>query len=173
MTATPPALELRRAGPADAQAMARLHHQVWVETCAALAPAPAVAALTFEHRLAGWTATLAAADPETLMAVDGDLLAGLVSFGAATDPVFGPLAEVRHLYLLPAYRGQGHGLRLLTAALIALRDAGHPGAGLAVVEDNHRARAFYLSAGGTEAARFTDKGPLWRSWNRLVTWHFA
>ena len=166
-------LPQRRAGPADAPALARLHHQVWLDTYGSLAPASAIAALGLDHRLSTWAKLLATEDPVTLMAHDGDHLAGLVTFGAATSPIFGALAEVRHLYVDAGFRSQGHGLRLLTAALIALRDAGHPGAGLAVVEDNHRARAFYLSAGGAETARFTDKGPLWRSQNRLISWQFS
>lgn len=175
-------LALRPATLADARALAHLHHQVWVETYAAMAPPHAVAALSEARRLATWTATLAAGDTSTLIALTDETPTapvgpmppfGLVCFGAATNPVFGPLPEIRHLYVLPGHRGQGHGLHLLNAALLALRAAGHAGAALAVVEDNHRARAFYRSAGGTEGVIFTDKGPLWRSRNRLVAWRFV
>ena len=137
-----------------------------------IAPPEAVAALTEAHRLAQWASILRSDDPATLIALAGDKPAGLVCFGAATEPVFGERGEVRHLYLLPEHRNQGHGLRLLTAALMALRDTGHSGAGLAAVEENTRARAFYQRVGGTEVLSFTDKGPLWRSRNRLVVWDF-
>ncbi|MEZ5798755.1 MAG: GNAT family N-acetyltransferase [Paracoccaceae bacterium] len=167
------ALTLRRALPADAAALAGIHHQVWQETYAALAPPQAVAALDGAHRLAQWTGLLAQDDPVTLIALAGDTPAGLVCHGRPGAPVFGPLAEIRHLYLLAAHRGRGHGLRLLTAALMDLRGQGYPGAALAVVEGNARARAFYAAAGGTEVASFTDKGPLWPSRNRLVEWRFA
>lgn len=165
-------LTLRLAIAQDAAALARLHHQVWTETYADLAPPQAIAALTEAHRLASWTAMLARQDLTTRIALHGDTAAGLVCFGAASDPVFAPLPEIRHLYLLAAYRGQGQGRRLLDAALDALRAAGHPGAALAVVEQNHAARAFYARSGGIEAQGFIDKGPLWRSENRLVTWTF-
>lgn len=164
---------LRPAVPQDAPALARLHHRVWTETYAGLAPPQAIAALTEAHRLTGWTATLARSDIATLIALHGDMPIGLVCFGAASDPVFAPLPEIRHLYLLPAHRGQGLGRRLLYAALDALRAVGHPGAALAVVEQNLAARAFYARAGGTEDHSFIDKGPLWRSTNRLVTWTFS
>jgi len=165
-------LALRRAGPSDAATLARIHHQVWVESYALIAPPEAVAALTEARRLEGWTALLQADDPTTLIAHDGDLAVGLVCYGAPGDPVFGVRGEVRHLYLLPDHRGRGHGLRLLTAALMELRDRGYSGGALAVVEENTRARAFYQRAGGEEILAFTDRGPLWRSRNRLITWTF-
>jgi ribosomal protein S18 acetylase RimI-like enzyme len=165
-------LALRRAALADAAALARIHHQVWSESYRAIAPPDAVAALTEACRLAQWTARLQSEDPVTLIAHAGDQPAGLVCYGAPSDPVFADRGEVHHLYLLPAHRNHSHGLRLLTEALMALRDKGYPGAGLAVVEENTRARAFYQRAGGQEVLSFTDKGPLWRSRNRLVVWTF-
>jgi GNAT superfamily N-acetyltransferase len=164
---------LRLARLEDAPALARLHVAVWVETYGQMAPPDAVARLDVPHRLAFWTSTLSARDPVTLLGISEGQPLGLVCFGAATDPVFGGLGEVRHLYVLGHARGQGLGRRLLSGALQGLRAAGHAGAGLAVVDDNHRARAFYRAAGGTEGTVFTDKGPLWRSRNRLVTWSFA
>lgn len=166
------ALSLRRAGPTDAATLARIHHQVWMESYATIAPPEAIAALTEARRLAGWTAALQADDPTTLIAMDGEVPTDLVCYGAPTDTTFGSRGEVRHLYLLPGHRRRGHGLRLLTAALMALRDNGYPGAALAVVEENTHARSFYQRAGGEEILSFTDKGPLWRSRNRLVVWTF-
>ena len=74
-------LALRRAGPSDAATLARIHHQVWVESYALIAPPEAVAALTEARRLEGWTALLQADDPTTLIAHDGDL----ASFHDADD----------------------------------------------------------------------------------------
>jgi ribosomal protein S18 acetylase RimI-like enzyme len=165
-------LALHRAGPADAPALAHIHHQVWTETYGAIAPVEAIAALTEAHRLTGWSTLLRSDGPTTLVALQGETPVGLVSFGAPTDSVFGNRGEVRHLYLLPSHRGRGHGLRLLTVALMGLRDAGFPGAALAVIEQNTRARSFYQRAGGEELLSFTDKGPLWRSRNRMVAWTF-
>lgn len=165
-------LTLRPAIPADAPALARIHHKVWTECYGALAPPDAVAALTEAHRLRGWTTLLQASDPKTLLALSGQTPVGLVCFGSPSDLIFAPRGEVRHLYLLADHRGQGHGMRLLTAALMTLRDSGFPGAALAVVEENTRARGFYRGAGGAEILSFADKGPLWRSRNRLVAWDF-
>jgi ribosomal protein S18 acetylase RimI-like enzyme len=165
-------LVLRRADQADAPTLARIHHQVWTETYGAIAPPEAVAALTEARRLTGWKALLRSDDPTTLLALKGETPVGLICFGAPTDSVFGDRGEVRHLYLLPGHRGQGHGLRLLTVALTALRGAGFCGAALAVIEQNTHARSFYQRAGGEEVLSFSDKGPLWRSRNRMVSWRF-
>lgn len=164
---------LRRAVPSDAATLARIHHQVWLECYGQIAAPQAIAALTEAHRLAAWQRTLAADDPVTLMAEVAGAVQGFVCYGAPTDPVYGNRGEIRHLYLLPKARGQGLGLRLLTEALLDLHAKGFPGAALAVVEENTRARAFYASVGGVEELAFTDKGPLWLSRNRLVGWHFA
>ena len=165
-------LVLRRADTTDAPTLARIHHQVWTETYGAIAPPDAIAALTEARRLTGWNTLLQLEDPTTLLALQGETPVGLVCYGAPTNLVFGDRGEVRHLYLLSGQRGQGHGLRLLTAALMALRDAGFLGAALAVIEQNTRARSFYQRAGGEEVLSFTDKGPLWLSRNRMVTWTF-
>ena len=52
-----------------------------------------------------------------------------------------------HLDLLPAVQGQGHGLRLLTAFIAALRAASVPALHLGVSAHNPRAIAFYRRAG--------------------------
>lgn len=163
---------LRRARPSDAATLAHIHHQVWLECYGQIAPPQAVKALTEAHRLVAWQRTLAADDPVTVLAEAAGAVLGFVCYGAPTDPVFGHRGEIRHLYLLPNARGQGLGLRLLTTALLDLHAKGHPGAALAVVEENTRARAFYASVGGAEEMAFTDKGPLWLSRNRLVGWQF-
>ncbi|WP_162528221.1 GNAT family N-acetyltransferase [Gemmobacter caeruleus] len=162
---------LRRAGPADAGALARIHHCVWLECYGTLAPPEAVAALTETHRHDQWARLLAGDDPVTLVAGASEPV-GFVCFGAPTGPHLAGLGEIRHLYLLPDQRGRGQGRRLLAAALAGLQVQGYPGAALAVVAENHAARAFYAAAGGRDDGAFTDKGPLWRSDNRLVTWRF-
>lgn len=167
------ALHLRRAVPEDAAMLAYLHHEVWTESYAHLAPPEAVAKLTESHRLAGWQRLLAADGPVTWLAEVGGQPAGLICYGAPTDAVFGAQGEIRHLYLRAPFRGRGYGRQLLNTALSDLRDQGYPGAALAVLADNHAARAFYAAAGGQDAGGFTDKGPLWRSTNRLIRWSFA
>ena len=162
---------LRPATPSDAEALAALHVAVWRETYRHLAPSEAYAALDESHRLAQWRAALAAPPPvQTFVLETGGEVLGLVSVGAPGQAAFGDAGELRHLYLAPALRGRKYGRLLLHAGLCALHEAGFAKAALAVVEENHAARAFYARAGGCEGARFIDQGPLWRSHNLVV--HF-
>lgn len=168
------AILLRVAGPDDAEGLARLHDTVWHETYRDLAPAEAVSALNFERRLTQWRESLRRPAPQrTLIAErDGEAL-GLVCTGAPSQPVFGAAGEIKHLYVTGMARGCGTGRQLLQAGLAALKTAGFEHAALAVVEDNHAARAFYAREGGLEGARFVDEGPLWRSRNILVRFDLA
>ena len=119
---------LRRAVPADAPALAALHHAVWQTTYEGLAPAEAAARLDVAHRRGAWEVALA--DPARgAWLVEGDEgLAGLVAIGPpGEDAAFaaqpGPVGEIKHLYVAPGARRQGLGQRLLETALEALAAA--------------------------------------------------
>jgi len=169
---------LRRAVPADAPALAALHHAVWQTTYEGLAPAEAAARLDVAHRRRGWEAALA--DPARgAWLVEGDEgLVGLVAIGPpGEDAAFaaqpGPVGEIKHLYVAPGQRRQGLGQRLLETALEALAAQGCATGALGVVRQNYAARLFYADTGGREVADFTDPGPLWRSLMVLVAWDLS
>lgn len=163
---------LRDARSSDAQAVAELHATVWREAYDGIAPAAAVDKLTAAYRLTAWREAL---DEETrsrttLVADCGGELAGFISFGASNNPLYGDRAEIKHLYVGNAWRGQGIGRRLMGLAFRRLHSAGHTAVGLAVVEENTNARLFYKALGGVETITFEDPGPLWKSNNVLVEW---
>lgn len=163
-------LTLRPARPEDAPELARLHVAVWRETYAALAPAQAMALLDEALRLRQWQAALEDPDRACFLAENDGAVLGMVATGAPVEPVFGPLGEIRHLYVAARARGLGLGARLLQAGRDRVSQDGFVGAGLGVVAQNRTARAFYAARGGREAATFTDPGPLWRSDMVLVVW---
>lgn len=164
-------MDLRPARPADAAAVAAFHLRIWQDTYREMAPPEARARLDLDWRLAQWQLWLDRPAPfGTTLALAGGAIAGLVSFGPSDHPVFAGRAEISHLYVDPAARNTGLGRRLLHHGRDQLRRAGFVGSGLAVVRDNHAARAFYAACGGREAGGFTDPGPLWRSDNVLVVW---
>ena len=165
---------LREAGPADAGPIAAFHNRIWHETYGALAPPEAIAQLDEAHRLRQWARVLTLPPPQgAVLAMDGARIAGLVSFGPPDHPLQGTRGAIGHLYVDRAARGTGLGRRLLLLAHERLAAAGFPGAALAVVRGNLAARGFYAALGGTEAAGFTDPGPLWTSDNLLITWDFT
>lgn len=161
---------LRPARHDEALALARLHLRVWRETYMDMAPPEAIASLDEGVRFAQWCAALAEPAPrQTFVADAREGVVGLVSLGPPSHEVFGAAGEIRHLYVAPSHRGTGLGARLLRQGLSALTEAGYTSAGLAVVAENTAARQFYQHMGGIEGPEFTDKGPLWRSRNRVVS----
>ena len=163
-------MRLREAVPGDAEAVAAFHVAVWRETYAGIAPKVAFDTLDAARRLPGWQARLGDTQPGTVVAEDDDGIAGLVSWGAPGEALFGARGEIKHLYVAGRARRQGLGARLLEVARQGIAGAGFDGAGLAVVRENAAAIAFYRALGGREAGAFTDPGPLWKSDNILMVW---
>lgn len=161
---------LRPATPADLDAVVAFHVALWRETYRGVAPDAAFEALDEAKRRPGWAERLAAPRQGAILAEAAGAVVGFAAYGDAADPAFGAAGEVKHLYVDGARRREGLGRRLLQAAFDRLGDLGHARAGLAVVEENRAAAAFYRALGGREAGRFTDAGPLWRSRNIVFDW---
>ncbi len=64
--------------------------------------------------------------------------------------------EIISIYLLPEYIGKGYGRPLLQAAIENLCALGCRDIFLWVLEENHRARHFYESAGFTHSGNYID-----------------
>ncbi len=164
---------LRPARADEAEALAQLHVEAWLDAHAGLAPAAAVQALDAARRLPAWQGYLANSSQHVLVAEHGGTLAGLVCFGPASQAALGARAEIKHLYVAASARKSGLGRRLLRAALRQLSEEGFAKVTLAVVEGNSAARGFYKACGGRETGSFTDAGPLWKSSNIIVVWELS
>ena len=122
---------IRRARPEDAPALAAVHVRAWRH---AYADIVAVEDMPTEYwRRERWDALLA--EGAEVHVFDQD---GAVAGFAALDG-----NELRALYVDPPAQGAGVGSALLTAAVDALRAAGHREAYLWTFEANGLARAFY------------------------------
>ena len=122
---------IRRARPEDAPALAAVHVRAWRH---AYADIVAVEDMPTEcWRRERWDALLA--EGAEVHVFDQD---GAVAGFAALDG-----NELRALYVDPPAQGAGVGSALLTAAVDALRAAGHREAYLWTFEANGLARAFY------------------------------
>ncbi len=163
---------IRAADSSDLDALVDLHVRVWRATYADLATPESLEKLDQDRRRPAWRAALEARGPlkQTIIAEREGILAGLVSFAPADRTVFKADVEIRHLYVDAQAKGTGIGRALLEAAFARLSAAEVKSAALAVVSDNHPARAFYKHMGGVEIGEFTDPGPLWRSHNIIVRW---
>ena len=167
----PDAIALRVAPRAAAQAIARLHHDLWHETYAALAPPDLPALMTLEARRTRWRAILDEPGQDLVMvARAGDTLAGFMLMGPPSEPAFGACCEIRHLFVRGTLQGRGLGRRLLAEAARRALDRGETRLGLGVVDGNRGAIAFYTRLGGRMVGAYTDPGPRWRSRNLIFVW---
>lgn len=163
-------LVIRAAGPADAEAIARLHVAVSRATYRDLAPPEAIHRLDFAHRRDRWRETLEKAERTALVAELGPAIVGIGTAGAPTVPELGGHGEILHLYVDAGHARRGIGRALMQRLALALQAQGYRSIALGVVEGNDAAIAFYKQLGGRVAGSYIDPGPIWRSRNRIVTW---
>lgn len=131
-------IKIRRAGPEDAAAIARLLHDFNEEYSE---PTPGVEALTgYCRRL------LAEGEITVLLAGAGPDGISLIRFRTSIW-TGGPEAHLQELYVVPALRGRGIGRVLLEATMDAAREAGATGIDLNTGETDRAARALYESCG--------------------------
>lgn len=152
-------ISIRRARPADAQAIGEIHAAVWRSTYAGILPDAYLAGLSAQ-RLAGFyqRAVLDRREGHAvfvavaggLEAPDGATVVGFASGGRARRPGIAE-GEVETLYLLEDWRERGAGRRLMRAMGAHLRAVGCRSAMLWVLADNPT-RWFYRHLGGREVA---------------------
>ncbi len=137
---------LRRALPAEAEALARLQLRTALAGYGHIfppeAPAPTIAELT-----ALWEGWLAPGGPAVFVAFDGDELVGVVLAGP--DPEVPKAGHLARLYVDPDRWEQGIGRQLYAAAMGHLQAEPFELVTLWVLEGNTRARAWYERLGWT------------------------
>lgn len=137
----------------DAGALAALGRETFIDTFGHLYSAANLNA--FLDRVHGLPAVAAElADPARayrVAEVDGALV-GYAKIGPMSLPVANPPAtalELKQLYVLPAYKGQGVAATLMAWALDQCHARGARDVYLSVYADNPRAQAFYRRHGFT------------------------
>ncbi len=146
------ALVIRRAEPADAEAIAAVHVRSWQAAYLGLMPQAYLDGLTPAMRLPVWERLLGESSPprtEVLVAEADGSVAGFAALGPGRDDDVDPasVAEISAIYLMPEVWGAGVGGRLIAAVLDSLATAGYEQATLWVVDGNTRARRFYERGG--------------------------
>jgi GNAT superfamily N-acetyltransferase len=140
---------LRRATPADAEALAAVYVETSSRSERGIIPDAVLDGRTAADYVASWRRRIGAPEPHaTWVAERGDRVVGLCHAEPSLDEDAGP--ETGHLdmlYVVPAEAGQGIGARLLGAAVAHLRAVGFTEATLWVLADNARARRFYEREG--------------------------
>ncbi|MDB5667072.1 MAG: family N-acetyltransferase [Alphaproteobacteria bacterium] len=138
-------IEYRAGGPDDAALMSRIGRQTFVETFGHLYTPENLAAFLENHSEANWRGELSDPDLAVRIAEDGGEAAGFAKVGPPSLPfeATGPIAELRQLYVLKPWHGQGVAHSLMDWVLEEARRRGAEQLCLSVFVDNHRARRFY------------------------------
>jgi GNAT superfamily N-acetyltransferase len=160
------AIELRRAEPGDAAAIAEVHVTSWRESYRGLVSDTQLASLSVERRTAVWRDMLAYPDhhDDLSVFVAVDKSDGVVGFAACGRQRFEELrtrfpGEFQAIYLLDAVKRGGVGRRLMRLMADDLAARGCAGAALWVLRDNYGARSFYERLGGDVVSEKIDPRP--------------
>jgi ribosomal protein S18 acetylase RimI-like enzyme len=159
------------AGPADAEALARVHVAAWRETYRGLLADAFLARMSEPGYARRFRRELTYPHPNavTLVAANPYGVFGYVSGGPSRAGVEGE-AEIATLYLLRDAQGRGAGKRLLQSAVRALAAQGARSLMISVLQGNVRARAFYERLGGAAEPPRLEAGPGGRVWEVSYRW---
>ena len=141
---------IRRAGPADAGGIARVHADGWRSTYAGIVPQAAIDARSYDARHARWTRLLdGAPQDQCVLVADGstDGIVGFASGGPRRDGPAAYVAELYAIYILSAHQRRGVGRRLAQGVARGLAEQGFRSILVWVLRDNPACR-FYETLGG-------------------------
>jgi ribosomal protein S18 acetylase RimI-like enzyme len=142
-------MDIRRATPDDAAALARLHVDSWRTAYRGLVPQSHLDSLNYDRRARRFRESLARHAEETYLAEqDGDIL-GFLTLGGCRDEDVGQEAagEIWGIYLAPKHWRKGIGRLLCRYGERILRSRGCRLATLWVLAGNEEARRFYEAMG--------------------------
>jgi len=144
-------IDIRRAEPEDAVAIASVHDRAWRGAYAGIIPHRALNAMVGRRGPRWWANAIRRSTTVLLLEVGGEL-AGYATLGRNRAKDLEQAGEIYELYLSPEYQGIGFGHRLFQAAREMLEAHGFAGLVVWVLEDNDPARQFYERIGGRDVA---------------------
>jgi ribosomal protein S18 acetylase RimI-like enzyme len=144
-------MDIRRATPDDAGAMASLHVAAWQTAYRGLVPDAFLDGLVVDRRAQRIRESLSAQAEETYLAEQEGNLLGMLTIGACRDEDVDPAitGEIWGIYLAPQHWRQGIGSVLCRYCERLLSERGYQVATLWVFAGNERARRFYEAMGYT------------------------
>lgn len=135
----------RIATPGDAATLAELGTATFIDTFGHLYQPDDLAIFLQNHSLVNWSKELADPAFEVMLAEDDGRAIGYTKLGPPHLPFEprGEAAELRQLYVVEDYKGQGIAAALIDWVIERARARGADHLYLSVFIDNHRARRFY------------------------------
>ena len=142
-------MDVRRASPIDARAIALVHVRAWQAAYRDLVSKAQLDRLDVEKCAAAWESSLTNTSWPAYVLDDEGVVRGFCSAGRCEDPDVDSdrTAEIPAVYLDPDIWGRGHGRRLCEAVIDELRLRGFSDVVLWALEGNDRARRFYQALG--------------------------
>ncbi len=149
-------IEIRKAKPSDAAAVAETHDEAWRAAYQGVIPGLELDRLINRRGPEWWDSAIRKGSRIAILAF-GDKVAGYANYGRNRARSLFYDGEIYELYLRPEYQGLGFGRRLFTSAR---RDLGQSGLKSLVVwalSDNEPAVEFYRTLGGKAVARSSER----------------
>ncbi len=144
-------IDIRRAEPRDAEAIADVHHEAWQGAYAGIIPHRALTAMISRRGSAWWSNAIRRAASVLVVELDGEIV-GYATLGRNRARELPQQGEIYELYLKPEYQGVGLGTRLFRAARDKLASHGLKGMVVWALEENDNALGFYAGTGGRDIA---------------------
>lgn len=144
-------VDIRKAEPRDANAIADVHRDAWQGAYAGIIPHRALTAM-INRRGSQWWANAIRRSATVLVIEVGGKVAGYCTLGRNRARELKQQGEIYELYLRPECQGVGFGSRLFAAARERLAAHGLDGLVVWALEENANALSFYRGAGGRDIA---------------------
>lgn len=144
-------IDVRSARSADAEAIAAVHKESWLQTYRGMIPHQVLDDMLRRRKVAWWRSAIGAGETIIVLEVK-DLLVGYATCGRARDRRHAQ-GEIYELYLHPTYQGLGLGEVLFEGCRGVLDEIGYQGLVVWVLSDNYRAISFYWARGGRRVAQ--------------------
>ncbi|BBF94740.1 GNAT family N-acetyltransferase [Blastochloris tepida] len=148
-------IEIRRARPQDALALAEAHDEAWRAAYRGLIPGIELERL-INRRGPAWWETAVRRGSRISLIMFGDSVAGYANYGRNRAKSLPYAGEVYELYLKPEFQGLGFGRRLFSHARRDLTSNGLASTVVWALSDNDYATGFYRALGGRAVARSSE-----------------
>ncbi|HZP76855.1 MAG TPA: GNAT family N-acetyltransferase [Pseudolabrys sp.] len=149
-------IEIRRAKPADAGAVATAHDEAWRGAYQGIIPGTELDKLINRRGPDWWDSAIRKGSRIALLQF-GDQVAGYSNYGRNRARSLSYEGEVYELYLRPEFQGLGFGRRLFNAARKDLLQSGLKTMVVWALSDNEPAVEFYRALGGRAVARSSER----------------
>ena len=149
-------IEIRRAKPSDAKAVADTHDEAWRTAYQGVIPGLELDKLITRRGPDWWDSAIRKGSRIAILAF-GDKVAGYANYGRNRARSLFYDGEIYELYLRPEYQGLGFGRRLFTSARRDLAQSGLKSMVIWALSDNDPAVEFYRALGGRAIARSSER----------------